>query len=727
MKIATSLPIILFTALAAVPASGQGGNAPTPSATILWRVDGTESNEHLGTTVRQYADVNGDGTIDVLSQANGADTGFLDNNGSIQMRSGTDGSLIWRIDGTFDDQHLGLIVENLGDLDGDGVVDLIVVEPGFDSPGLVDNGRLTALRGQDGTVIWTLEGTTDFEHLGTPRRFIADVNGDGVTDFLTGAPDASTNGLAKNGFVQLLSPRDGTVIWRTDGTVAGEMLGADVAAPVDINGDGLRDAMSTSTEASVSGMFKNGVLQAFDVTNGAPLWRLEGPTDFFFLSEKMDPVPDINGDGVNDILVGTPLANTNGLFANGWGGVVSGIDGTLLWTIHGTSNDEKLGRNVAQTDDLDGDGIADAFVGIPGHDGNGLTDNGQIRAISLKTGAQIWAVEGSLNFGKLGRNLKTTDDVDGDGFQEVFSAHDLADTFGRTDNGVAMLHSGLTGALLWRRDGAASGDHLGNLIVLPGDLDGDGLGDIVVSSPDADPGAVQNAGRVTALNVVNGIPLWEAAGSIVDERLGGVLESAESDMDLDGFNDLLAYGVFADTNGLVDNGSVKLISGATGKFLWRLDGDQTNTFLGRNHKLAQDEDFDGFRDLFLGAKQADSNGLSDNGYILVVSAGMGIHLEASNLVSGSMAAFNVQNATPGATVFLLYSLKGPGPTRVKGRKVPLSRPVNLLGTPLVQPDGTAVFNVRIPASAAGRRIWVQGIQQGVSPVRNTNMMMKVIG
>ncbi len=724
MKTTTTLMAVLFTAFAISHAAGQ---APTPSATILWRVDGTESNEHLGTTVRQYADVNGDGTIDVLSQANAADTGFLDDNGSIQMRSGTDGSLIWRIDGTFDDQHWGLIVENLGDLDGDGVVDLIVVEPAFDSPGLVDNGRLTALRGQDGSVIWTLEGTVDDERLGTPRRFVSDVNGDGVTDFLTGSGGASTNGLAKNGFVQLLSPRDGTVIWRTDGTVTGEMLGSDVAAPVDINGDGRRDAMSTSTNASVSGLFKNGVLQAFDITNGTPLWRLEGTTDFFFLSEKMEPVPDINNDGVKDILVGTPLANTNGLFANGWGGVVSGIDGTLLWTIHGTSNNENLGRNFAQTDDLDGDGVADAFVGIPGHDSNGLTDNGQIQALSLKTGAQIWSVDGSLNFGKLGRNLKTTDDVDGDGFQEAFSAHDLADTFGRSDNGVVMLHSGLTGALLWRRDGAASGDHLGALFAFPGDLDGDGLGDIVVSSPDADPAAVQNSGRVTALNVLNGIPLWEATGSVVDEHLGGVLESAESDMDLDGFNDVLAYGVFADTNGLVDNGSVKLISGATGKFLWRLDGDQTNTFLGRNHKLAQDEDFDGFRDLFLGAKQADSNGLSDNGYILVVSAGMGIHLQASGLVSGGLGTFTVQNAAPGSTVFLLYSLEGPGPSRIKGRLVPLSQPVNLLGTPVVQPDGTAVFSVPIPPSAAGRRIWVQGVQKGASPVRSTNMMMEVIG
>jgi len=206
----------------------SGASLSAQSASEMWRVEGTAHFEQLGEQVGYVADLNGDGFRDLLSQAPTASTGFLSRNGSLQARSGLDGSLLWRVDGTRDGQEWGTTVVRPGDVDGDGVDDFVVVEPVWSSASLAEAGRLTALSGKDGSVLWRREGGASYEGFGRVTKVGDDANGDGAKDILVGAMAASTGGLVENGYAMLLSGRTGGVLWMVAGLNNGEHFGEDL-------------------------------------------------------------------------------------------------------------------------------------------------------------------------------------------------------------------------------------------------------------------------------------------------------------------------------------------------------------------------------------------------------------------------------------------------------------------------------------------------------------------
>ncbi len=104
-----------------------------------WQFDGQASDDHLGVSVSDAGDVDGDGFVDVIVGAWSANPGGLSNAGSAYVYSGATGTLIWKFDGQAAFDNLGQSVSGAGDIDGDGCPDLVVGAYGASNPGGLSN------------------------------------------------------------------------------------------------------------------------------------------------------------------------------------------------------------------------------------------------------------------------------------------------------------------------------------------------------------------------------------------------------------------------------------------------------------------------------------------------------------------------------------------------------------------------------------------------------------
>ncbi len=97
---------------------------------LLHTFIGSDPGGGLGWSVAGVGDANGDGRADVLAGAPFA-AKLVDSAGHARLFSGSDGSLLWSLDGDWEAGKLGFCVSGAGDLDADGLGDWIVGEPGF--------------------------------------------------------------------------------------------------------------------------------------------------------------------------------------------------------------------------------------------------------------------------------------------------------------------------------------------------------------------------------------------------------------------------------------------------------------------------------------------------------------------------------------------------------------------------------------------------------------------
>ena len=76
----------------------------------------------------------------------------------------------------------------------------------------------------------------------------------------------------------------------------------------------------------------------------------------------MSGAGDVNGDGFADLIVGAQTDSSNGV-SRGSARVLSGIDGSVLYNFDGDSAGDGFGGSVSSAGDINGDGVADFFVG----------------------------------------------------------------------------------------------------------------------------------------------------------------------------------------------------------------------------------------------------------------------------------------------------------------------------------------------------------------------------
>lgn len=385
----------------------------------------------------------------------------------------------------------------------------------------------------------------------------------------------------------------------------------------------------------------------------AVLYRVVGSHNGDSLGKAVCALPDLDADGVQDLLIGLPNRDTPwSTIGRAW--VVSGVDGELLREHLGWNYGDRFGRTVSLFPDLDHDGVADYAVGatwaIDPLMNPEVDHPGSATFFSGATGEQLEALGGVVSGECFGGGLANLNDVSGDG-QPDFA---IGSRFGGaidsdplTAPGKVRIFSGATLQAVHEISGSYPGDFLAGEATIPiGDLDGDGAVDVVAGAWAYPNNAAQ--GQVFVISSASGTVIRTLEGEREGDRFGWAL-AALPDVDGDALPDLLVGAPYA---GTTSQGRVYVISAGTGAVLKVIEGKQAGEQFGSALAGVGDRNGDGVVDYVIGAPgHAQSRGRAD-----LVSGATGTVL-ASVAGSGTGEQF-------GFTVTSLPDLDGDGRTEI---------------------------------------------------------------
>ncbi|MGK2926039.1 MAG: integrin alpha [Lysobacterales bacterium] len=324
-----------------------------------------------GYSVAGLGDVTGDGVPDYVYSEIPV----------VIIRSGADHS-IWQV--MFQSrENFGWDVNNAGDLDGDGYNDVIIGASAASATGGNFEGRIYAYSSATGALIWQADGTDPFGFLGEGVGPVGDVNDDGVPDVVAAAPGA---GNKQRGEAYVLSGIDGSTIhtlkpvgrpgvlaYRTGGTFGSYHT----AGGEDFDGDGVNDiyigdyaAVRGQSNPNSPNAISGGTGRAyvFSGATGEQLLLIDAENN----GDGIGPgrlTPDADGDGLADIYTAAFLFGDN---SEGKGYVLGAPDGAQRATHTGAIPGDALGVDATWVDDTNGDGHFDYI----------LTGNGVLHVIS---------------------------------------------------------------------------------------------------------------------------------------------------------------------------------------------------------------------------------------------------------------------------------------------------------------------------------------------------------
>jgi len=392
----------------------------------LFLLRGAAAADRFGATLAAAGDVDGDGVGDLVVGAPHADVGGP-STGTVSVYSGQGGALLLQLHGDSPGARLGAAVVGLGDLDGDGHADLALGAPMGDPPA----GSVRLVSGGTGALLWTRAGVAPGDSFGASLAALEDANGDGVPEILVGAPFDDGDGW-NAGAVYLLSGRDGTTLRRWHGATW-DQFGAALAAAGDVDGDGRGDWIVGAPFADV-GAFNAGSAYVVSGADGTRLRALHGQEAGAQLGFAVDGAGDVDGDGRDDLLVVAPSADAGGI-DSGAAYVYSGATGALVLVIPGAAAGLYLSAAVG-VGDVDGDGRADLLVGCAADAGGA----GRARLLSGRDGIELAAFDGLAPNDWFGAALARLGDLDGDGRDEfVVGAPGHDDVLGKP--GYARAYS----------------------------------------------------------------------------------------------------------------------------------------------------------------------------------------------------------------------------------------------------------------------------------------------
>ena len=412
----------------------------------------------------------------------------------------------------------------------------------------------------DGTNGFKLDGEVAGDRSGRSVSAAGDVNGDGIADLIVGAYQADPSGRSKAGRSYVvfghsgswsssteLSSLDGSNGFKLDGEVAGDESGNSISAAGDINGDGVADLIVGANLANPPGRSlagrsyvvfgHNGTwpssieLSGLDGTNG---FELDGEAAGDYSGYSVGAAGDINGDGIADLIVGAYYADPLGRSQAGQSYVIfghngtwpspielSGLDGNNGFKLNGEAASDWSGYSVNAAGDINGDGIVDLIVGARYADPPGRSQAGRSYVVFGHNGTwpssiELSSLDGSNGFkldgesadDESGNSVSAAGDINGDGVADLIVGAYHADPSGRSNAGrsyVIFGHDGiwsnfvdllnLDGSNGFKLDGEVADDYSGYSVSAAGDINDDGIADLVVGAYQADPSGRSKAGR----------------------------------------------------------------------------------------------------------------------------------------------------------------------------------------------------------------------------------------
>jgi hypothetical protein len=368
-----------------------------------WQGEGR--GDQFGWIARKIGDVDGDGISDVTTSAptwgpNGSSAG------RVYVYSGGTGLLLWTADGDPGDR-LGQGIEAAGDVNGDGVGDVIAGAPGGD--------RARVWDGATGEVLLELEGGQEGEAFGSNVSDLGDLDGDGFDDVLVGAP--GHDGAHEDaGAAYVFSGRTGDLLHRIQGEAPGDALGSS-------GGGWVGQARGGSFALLVlgapgAGPMNNGRVYVYGGISEEPAFVIESDEDGAALGGMfVSVVGDVDDDGTPDVYASDWSHGALGP-STGRIHVHSGATGARLLTVTGEASGDGFGIGPADAGDVDGDGHDDLVIGAWQH-GGAAPSGGKVYLYSGADGALLATLTGRVMGETLGFDATGMGDMNGDGVPDL--------------------------------------------------------------------------------------------------------------------------------------------------------------------------------------------------------------------------------------------------------------------------------------------------------------------
>lgn len=366
----------------------------------------------------------------------------------------------------------GFVGEAIGDLNGDGASEYLIGAPTHGVAG--DNaGKAYVYDGATGDEIHAIDGAPG-DYLGWATGDAGDVNADGTPDYCVGG--RGTFGTPHPGRVLVVSGTDHSVIHDLSGA-PGSFYGYECNGAGDVNGDGHDDVAVGAILTDVVGGF-DGRVHLVSGATGADLWTVDGSSGSV-LGSAVDGIDDQNGDGLRDVIAGALGAGATGV-GEAW--VLSGADGAVLDVLEPGATGGSFGWFFAHdAGDVDADGIGDVYVGDfsdselgPGS-GRGYVFSGANGSLLHDFGAE--AAADGLGMGR------GAGDVDDDEHDDLLLGA-YTSSFAAPQGGRVYLRSGATGEVLRTFTGDVAGALIGFDVVTLGDVNDDEHSDWLLTGSD---------------------------------------------------------------------------------------------------------------------------------------------------------------------------------------------------------------------------------------------------
>ncbi|MFO1052634.1 MAG: integrin alpha [Planctomycetota bacterium] len=335
--------------------------------------------------------------------------------GAVLLESGRNGALLAQFDGDPSQQaSFGFSTASLGDIDSDGYVDLAIGAVRYGTASAAP-GAVYVYSGRTRTLRAVLVGDGEGDLFGSAIASVGDLDGDGVPDFVVGAPEnGAPIGFYGAGYVKVFSGRTLAMLYRREGTHVADEYGSSIAGVGDVDHDGAADFMvgALLERNTTSGQ---GSARVYSGASGSVLRAYFGEPGSDHFGVAVGSPGDVDGDGIRDFVVGA-ISMTNPLPGKVW--VYSGSNGSRIGTVIGPAGSGVFGLRIAPAGDVDQDGFADFWVSDPM---DAATGPG-LGAVHLVTGRQLkisFTMRGPNPGCGFGSTMASVDDLDRDGLPDL--------------------------------------------------------------------------------------------------------------------------------------------------------------------------------------------------------------------------------------------------------------------------------------------------------------------